>query len=126
MSDEAAKPWAGTGSPQMAPDSSSDPSTPVLASATAAGIHPDEVEQLRQALRSRDLIGQAKGMIQLIAQCREDTAWAVLVRVSQFSNRKVANLAPELIEGLTGRQELDPQLASTLRAAIAHYRGSRN
>lgn len=81
-----------------------------------------QVEQLRQALRSRDLIGQAKGMIQLTATCDEDTAWAVLVRVSQTTNRKVADLAAELVAGLTNRQALSDELRQSVQAAMTQYR----
>jgi len=80
-----------------------------------------EVLQLRRALRSRDLIGQAKGMVRLTAGCDEETAWLVLVRMSQTTNRKLSELAAELADDLpVGR--LDADLDSALRSAIELHR----
>ncbi len=98
---------------------------------TAAESHSDrgtlvrqlqaQVDHLRQALRSRDVIGQVKGMVRLIADCDEDAAWTVVVQVSQTSNRKAADLAAELIDGLTGRCRLSPQVREALKAAIREH-----
>ena len=78
----------------------------------------EQVDHLRQALRSRDLIGQVKGMVRLIADCDEDTAWTVLVKVSQSTNRKAADLATELIDGFTGRRQLSTHLRAALKVAV--------
>ncbi|MCE0537151.1 ANTAR domain-containing protein [Kineosporia rhizophila] len=54
-------------------------------------------EQLRQALASRAVIDQAKGMIMLSRRCSAEDAFAVLVRMSNDSNRKIRELAAELV-----------------------------
>lgn len=63
--------------------------------------------QLAQALVSRDLIGQAKGILMERYQINGDHAFLVLIRSSQSSNRKLQDVAAELVEsgtlpGVTG------------------------
>ncbi len=53
-------------------------------------------EQLRQALHSRDLIGQAKGILMERFSIDADQAFRLLVRASQTSNRKLTEIAEEL------------------------------
>jgi hypothetical protein len=77
----------------------------------------DQTVHLREAMRGRELIGRAKGMIQLMARCDEDTAWAVLVRVSQTTNRKVVDVAAELVHTLPGQRPMTPALWQALRMA---------
>ncbi|WP_285619658.1 ANTAR domain-containing protein [Kineosporia sp. NBRC 101677] len=61
-------------------------------------------EQLRQALASRAVIDQAKGMIMLSRRCSAEEAFAVLVRMSNDSNRKIRELATELVaDAVQGR-----------------------
>ncbi|MBT0769620.1 ANTAR domain-containing protein [Kineosporia sp. J2-2] len=61
-------------------------------------------EQLREALSSRAVIDQAKGMIMLTRQCSAEEAFAVLVKMSNDSNRKIRDLAAEFVdEAVKGR-----------------------
>jgi len=60
------------------------------------GLHTEHVENLERALESRDLIGQAKGVIMLTTRCSADRAFELLVKQSQFENRKVIDLAAEI------------------------------
>ena len=57
-----------------------------------------ENEQLRRALETRDIIGQAKGM--LMERCGIDAAAAfnLLVTLSQKSNTRVEHVARRLVE----------------------------
>ena len=55
-------------------------------------------EQLREAIASRDLIGQAKGILMERYQVGGDAAFAVLVRTSPSLNRKVTDVARHLAE----------------------------
>jgi hypothetical protein len=55
-----------------------------------------EIEQLRYALESRDIIGQAKGMIMERFQLDAARAFELMIRVSQNSNIRVADLAEEI------------------------------
>lgn len=55
-----------------------------------------KVEQLRIGLGSRDLIGQAKGILMERFDITANQAFSVLVRVSQHRNRKLRDVAEEL------------------------------
>lgn len=57
-----------------------------------------EILDLRQALESRAVIDQAKGLIRAWLCCEEDDAFQALSRVSQRENVKVRRLATELVE----------------------------
>ena len=59
------------------------------------------VESMRSAMVSRATIEQAKGIIMSREQVDEDTAFAMLSTVSQNSNRKLRDVAQELIAKVT-------------------------
>ncbi len=54
-------------------------------------------EQLRQGLDTRDLIGQAKGILMERYKISGDAAFRVLVRYSQNSNRRLHLVAEQLV-----------------------------
>ena len=56
----------------------------------------DEVAGLRQALRSRDRIGQAKGILMERLQIGPDDAFALLVSASQRTNTPLRDVADAL------------------------------
>lgn len=56
-------------------------------------------EQLEHGLDTRDLIGQAKGILMERYGLTGDAAFAVLVRYSQRSNRKLRHVAEDLVAG---------------------------
>lgn len=56
-----------------------------------------EKEQLRRALSSRDLIGQAKGMLMERYRIDPDNAFLLLARLSQESNTKLVEVAAEVV-----------------------------
>ncbi|GAA3465038.1 GAF and ANTAR domain-containing protein [Saccharothrix longispora] len=58
-------------------------------------------DHLTEAVHTRDLIGQAKGILMERHKLTADQAFSVLVRVSQQSNTKLRDLAQHLAE--TGR-----------------------
>jgi hypothetical protein len=60
------------------------------------------VADLRVALASRDVIGQAKGIIIASTGCTSDEAFALLKAQSQAENRKVTVIAAELVARRTG------------------------
>ncbi|WP_369259098.1 GAF and ANTAR domain-containing protein [Geodermatophilus amargosae] len=64
------------------------------ASVALAGAQHED--RLRTAIASRDLIGQAKGILMERHRLTADQAFAVLVRASSYTNRKLADLAEEL------------------------------
>lgn len=53
-------------------------------------------EHLRAAVHSRDVIGQAKGIVMERYKLTADQAFGVLTRASQETNRKVVDIATEL------------------------------
>ncbi|WP_169786919.1 GAF and ANTAR domain-containing protein [Nitriliruptor alkaliphilus] len=55
-------------------------------------------EQLHEALRSRDVIGQAKGILMARHQVDADAAFDLLRKRSQSVNRKLREVAQELVD----------------------------
>jgi GAF domain-containing protein len=60
-------------------------------------------EQLAQALTSRAVIDQAKGMIMAARRCGPDEAFDVLRRISNTGNRKLRDVAAEMLADATRR-----------------------
>lgn len=61
-------------------------------------------EQLHQALASREIIGQAKGILMERQSCTRDEAFDILRRASQRENRKLRDLAEELVLRVEARK----------------------
>jgi AmiR/NasT family two-component response regulator len=57
--------------------------------------------QLAQAVDSRDLIGQAKGILMERYKITPERAFLVLTRASKNSNRKLQDIATELVRNGT-------------------------
>jgi AmiR/NasT family two-component response regulator len=57
-----------------------------------------EIGQLRRALETRDIIGQAKGMLMERFDIDAAAAFDLLVRLSQSSNTPVAEIAQKLVK----------------------------
>lgn len=60
-----------------------------------------QAEQLRQALDSRDVIGQAKGILMVRRGISAEAAFEILRRTSQDINVKLRDLAETLVSGHT-------------------------
>jgi AmiR/NasT family two-component response regulator len=75
----------------------SDDSTRALQGLTPDELR-EEVEGLRRALASRAVIEQAKGIVMATAGCDADEAFRILVQQSQHQNRKLREVAAELVE----------------------------
>lgn len=69
--------------------------------ASVAFADAQKVDHLDRAVASRDLIGQAKGMLMERYRLNGDGAFRVLTRVSQSTNRPLRDVAQELVT--TGR-----------------------
>ena len=87
-----------------------DPSRPDEASRESALL--ERVEQLETALRSRPTIEQAKGMIMMVHRCDDEQAFRVLIAVSQSSNRKLREVAAEIVAALPTDEQLPPDIAA--------------
>lgn len=57
--------------------------------------------QLQQAMESRAVIEQAKGILMAAQRCTPDAAFNILVRASQNQNRKLRAIAAEIVDRFT-------------------------
>jgi len=57
-------------------------------------------EQLRQAMESRAVIDQAKGIIMAERRCTADEAFQILAQASQRANRKLRDIALDIVQGV--------------------------
>jgi GAF domain-containing protein len=73
----------------------------VLANAVAFADATALNSQLLDALETRDLIGQAKGILMAREQCDASTAFDILRRASQRTNRKLRDIAADLVASTT-------------------------
>jgi GAF domain-containing protein len=74
------------------------PASVAVANARAYAKAQAVIEQLQEALLSRDVIGQAKGIIQARTGCGPDEAFERLRDISQHRNIKLRDLATRLVE----------------------------
>jgi GAF domain-containing protein len=65
--------------------------------ASVAMIGAQKEEQLRDALSTHDVIGQAMGIVMARYEITAERAFSVLVRHSQHSNRRLLDLAEEIV-----------------------------
>lgn len=83
-----------------------DPSRP-----DEAALLVERIAQLESALRSRPVIEQAKGMLMLVHRCDEEQAFRMLIAVSQSSNRKLREIATEIVDVLPSGGALPADIA---------------
>jgi len=74
------------------------PASVAVANARAYAKAHAVIEQLQEALQSRDVIGQAKGIIQAREGCGPEEAFERLRTLSQHRNVKLRDLAREVLE----------------------------
>lgn len=89
-----------------------EPAAPLIATlrtlADWAGVHIDNaatlmtsyatIAQLREAMVSRSVIEQAKGVLMARERVDAEMAWAYLVRISQRSHRKLREICVDIVE----------------------------
>jgi GAF domain-containing protein len=75
----------------------------VLANARAYWNAHEKAEQLQQAITTRAVIEQAKGIVMSSMRCSPDDAFKVLVTQSQQQNRKLRDVAEEVVRLATRR-----------------------
>ncbi|GGY13424.1 hypothetical protein GCM10010384_18960 [Streptomyces djakartensis] len=84
----------------------------------------EEVEQLRQAIASRPVIDQARGILMAIHGCTSDEAWHILRETSQLSNTKLRDVAAAVTASAeTNGPPPPPELRTALQRAIARRQG---
>jgi GAF domain-containing protein len=67
-------------------------------------IRAEESQQLEQALANRTTIDQALGILMAQRSCTADEAFALLRATSQNNNRKLRDVAADLVTRVTGRR----------------------
>jgi GAF domain-containing protein len=82
-----------------------------VANAQAYWEAKDVGDQLHEAMKSRAVIEQAKGMLMAAQGCGPDEAFDLLVRASQRSNRKLRAIAEELVDQAVRRRAASPPSA---------------
>ena len=70
----------------------------VVANAVAFANVTETARNMRTAMESRAAIEQAKGIIMARVACDADTAFGLMVQQSQHENRKLRDIAAELVE----------------------------
>ncbi|MEU1848636.1 ANTAR domain-containing protein [Streptomyces sp. NPDC019990] len=84
----------------------------------------EEVEQLRQAIASRPVIDQARGILMATHGCSSDEAWHILRETSQLSNTKLREVAAAVTASAeTNGPPPPPELRTALQRALARRRG---
>lgn len=101
--------------PEPARTSAPAPSAVALERAERLHVLQEEVEQLRQAIASRPVIDQARGILMATHGCTSDEAWHILRETSQLSNTKLRDVAA----AVTASAKPDgPRPSAALREAL--------
>lgn len=79
-----------------------DPTHPT----TLAGSH-ERIDQLTEALETREVIAQAKGIIMAKESCGAEEAFAILRRISQHTHRKLRDVAAEIVGSVNHNAHCD-------------------
>ncbi|GJF05462.1 MULTISPECIES: ANTAR domain-containing response regulator [Pseudonocardia] len=79
-------------------------------------------DQLETALRSRPVIEQAKGMLMQLKGCSEDDAFRLLITLSQAVNRKLRDVAVEIVGALPAGTPLPRDIARALSSELGTTR----
>ncbi|MGW6646462.1 ANTAR domain-containing protein [Streptomyces iakyrus] len=116
-------PLAGPGTVSAAAPAAPASSAVALERAERLHVLEEEVEQLRQAIASRPVIDQARGILMATHGCTSDEAWHILRETSQLSNTKLRDVAA----AVTASAEADgpppsPELRTALQRAVARRR----
>ena len=88
-------------------------------------MNPFTEQQFKAALDSRDIIGQAKGVIMVRAGVTADAAFDVLVAMSQRSNVVLRIVARDLVDSLPGAVEPSTRTAETVTTDERTQAGKR-
>ncbi|MFI8170713.1 ANTAR domain-containing protein [Streptomyces sp. NPDC085931] len=100
-------------------------STSAVALERAERLHvlQEEVAQLRQAIASRPVIDQARGILMATHGCTSEQAWHILRETSQLSNTKLRDVAAAVTASAEADGPAPPAaLRTALQTAIARRR----
>ena len=82
-----------------------------------------EIAELRVALETRDVIGQAKGIVRMLGRTSGDAAFDVLARMSQETNRKLRDVATVVADCAGSGRPLPPDLRASWQRNTATLAG---
>jgi len=71
-------------------------------------LHAHELALIHEALETRDIIGQAKGVVMAAMSCPPDEAFNILRKQSQTENRKLVEIAVEIANRAWKRPDTPP------------------
>lgn len=109
---------------RAAPSPAPGPSVVAVERAERLHMLQEEVEQLRQAIASRPVIDQARGILMATHGCTSDEAWHILRETSQLSNTKLREVAAAVTASAeTNGPPPPPELRTALQRALARRRG---
>lgn len=89
----------------------------------------EEIAQLKQAMRSRPVIDQARGVLMALSGCTAEEAWQTISTVSQHANVKLRVVAHHVVAAAQGTPlppELRRHLADILDPAPRTRRAPRD
>ncbi|TQL22649.1 ANTAR domain-containing response regulator [Streptomyces sp. SLBN-134] len=113
-----------------APDGAASPESPAssaVALEREERLHllREEVEQLRQAIATRPVIDQARGVLMATYGCTSDEAWHILREASQLSNTKLHAVAEALTVSAQATGAPPPEEVRTALSRALARRSSR-
>ncbi|MET7480275.1 ANTAR domain-containing protein [Streptomyces sp. NPDC005648] len=85
----------------------------------------EEVRQLHQAIESRPVIDQARGIIMAVEACGAEDAWAILREASQHTNMKLKTVATAVVTSVDGDAPAEPLRRALNDAAVRRRRRAR-
>ncbi|MEU8865115.1 ANTAR domain-containing response regulator [Streptomyces umbrinus] len=116
---------SNTGPPLRAPVAAASQAASHSASDSVQPLR-QEIDQLRQAMDSRPVIDMARGILMARFGCSSESAWEILVKVSQHSNTKLRGVADCLVEAAQPGGEMPQDLQQHLSlAAVQNSRDER-
>ncbi|NEC86496.1 ANTAR domain-containing protein [Streptomyces sp. SID12501] len=77
-----------------------------------------EVQQLQQAIETRPVIDQARGILMAVEACTADQAWNALRDASQHTNTKLRDVAGAIVTASTGGPPPPEPVRTALRDAV--------
>lgn len=89
---------------------------------TAPAALTERIGQLENALRTRPVIEQAKGMLMQTHRCTEEVAFRLLIGMSQALNRKLRDIAADIVTAMSRDEPLPEATARALAAELAQLR----
>ena len=85
---------------------------------TRNDLNSQQYDNLRLALESRDLMGQAKGVIMASMGCSAEDAFQLIATQSQHENRKAVDVAAEIVQRVATRATMREPALDVARGSV--------